>query len=41
MHKVHTMMRDDGTERITEQVMVLPKGLTKLATIVPREAVLL
>lgn len=34
-------MRDDGTERITEQVMVLPKGLTKLATIVPREAVLL
>lgn len=41
MHKVHTMMRDDGTERITEQVMVLPKGLTKLATIVPREVVLL
>lgn len=41
MHKVHTMTLDDGTERIREQVVVTPRGLTKLASIVPREAVLL
>ena len=40
MHKVHTMTLDDGTERIREQVVVTPRGLTRLASIVPREAVL-
>lgn len=40
-HKVYAMTLDDGTERIREQVVVTPRGLTKLASIVPREAVLL
>ncbi len=31
-HKVHVARRDDGTERVCEQVMVTPKGLAKLAT---------
>ena len=39
-HKVYAMTLDDGTERIREQVVVTPRGLTKLASIVPREAVL-
>ena len=40
-HKVYAIMTlDDGTERIREQVVVTPRGLTKLASIVPREAVL-
>lgn len=39
-HKVYAMALDDGTERIREQVVVTPRGLTKLASIVPREAVL-
>lgn len=30
-HKVTTITRPDGTERITEQVRVSPKGLAKLA----------
>jgi anti-repressor protein len=32
-HKVTTVSRTDGTEKITEQVRVTPKGLTKLAQI--------
>lgn len=40
-HKVHTVTLDDGTERITEQVIVTPKGLTKLASIVPCKTCLL
>lgn len=39
-HKVYAMTLDDGTERIREQVVVTPRGLVKLASIVPREAVL-
>jgi len=31
MHKVTTVSRNDGTEKITEQVRVTPKGLTELA----------
>lgn len=30
-HKVSTYVRPDGTERITEQARITPKGLTKLA----------
>lgn len=30
-HKVHIARRDDGTEKVCEQVMVTPKGLAKLA----------
>lgn len=30
-HKVTTVSRPDGTEKITEQVRVTPKGLTRLA----------
>lgn len=40
-HKVYAMTLDDGTERIREQVVVTPRGLTKLASIVPRETALL
>lgn len=40
-HKVYAMTLDDGTERIREQVVVTPRGLTKLASIVPRETELL
>lgn len=32
-HKVTTVNRGDGSEKITEQVRVTPKGLAKLATI--------
>ena len=31
MHKVTTVSRNDGTEKVTEQVRVTPKGLTELA----------
>lgn len=34
-HKVTTVLRPDGSERITEQVRVTPKGLTKLAQLIP------
>lgn len=34
-HKVTTLPREDGTDRIVEQVRVTPKGLAKLAMIVP------
>jgi len=30
-HKVHIAHREDGSERVCEQVMVTPKGLAKLA----------
>lgn len=30
-HKVNTISRSDGSEKIVEQVLVTPKGLTKLA----------
>lgn len=33
-HKITTVERDDGTEKITEQVRVTPKGMTKLALLV-------
>ena len=33
-HKVTTVDREDGTEKIVEQVRVTPKGLTKLAQLV-------
>lgn len=32
-HKTHVAQREDGTERLCEQVMVTPKGLTRLATL--------
>ena len=32
-HKVTTVHKDDGTEKITEQVRVTAKGLAKLAAI--------
>ncbi|CNF26848.1 putative DNA-binding protein (Roi) [Yersinia nurmii] len=30
-HKVHTVVRNDGSEKVTEQVLVTAKGLTKLS----------
>lgn len=33
-HKVTTILRADGSEKVTEQVRVTPKGLTKLATLI-------
>jgi phage antirepressor YoqD-like protein/phage regulator Rha-like protein len=33
-HKVVTLRRDDGSERIAEQVLITAKGLTKLAELV-------
>jgi len=35
-HKTTTVSRSDGTEKITKQVRVTPKGLTKLARLVSR-----
>lgn len=32
-HKVTTISRSDGSEKIVEQVLVTPKGLTKLAVV--------
>jgi phage antirepressor YoqD-like protein len=32
-HKVTTVERGDGTSKMVEQVLVTPKGLTKLATL--------
>jgi len=37
-HKVHISTREDGTEKITEQVRVTPKGLAKLASITSKAA---
>jgi phage regulator Rha-like protein len=33
-HKTTTVTRNDGTEKICEQVLVTPKGLTKLAVLI-------
>lgn len=33
-HKVTTVLRADGTEKVTEQVRVTPRGLTKLAKLI-------
>ena len=33
-HKVSTVTRPDGSEKITEQVRVTPKGLTRLASLI-------
>lgn len=35
-HKVSTVQRADGSEKITEQVRITPKGLTRLADILGR-----
>lgn len=37
-HKVTTVLRPDGSERMTEQVRVTPKGLSKLALLIPPSA---
>ena len=37
-HKTTTVTRSDGSEKITEQVRLTPKGLTKLAKIFPPNA---
>lgn len=36
-HKVHIARREDGSEKVCEQVMVTPKGLAKLAEHFQRE----
>ena len=33
-HKVTTVLRADGSEKVSEQVRVTPKGLTKLASLI-------
>ena len=33
-HKVTTVLRADGSEKVTEQVRVTPKGLEKLAKLI-------
>lgn len=33
-HKVTTVSRSDGTEKVVEQVLVTPKGLAKLAELI-------
>lgn len=33
-HKITTVLRADGSEKVTEQVRVTPKGLTKLASLI-------
>ncbi|MDW3682952.1 antA/AntB antirepressor family protein [Cupriavidus sp. CV2] len=37
-HKTTTVLRGDGTEKICEQVLVTPKGLTKLAVLMGGQA---
>lgn len=37
-HKSTTVLRSDGSEKITEQVRVTPKGLSKLAKLIPPTA---
>ncbi|WP_420902785.1 hypothetical protein [Rhodovulum sulfidophilum] len=34
-HKSTMVLRSDGSEKITEQVRVTPKGLSKLAKLIP------
>ncbi len=39
-HKVTTVLRPDGSEKVSEQVRITPKGLTKLSTLIqPLKAV--
>jgi hypothetical protein len=38
-HKVTTVLRADGTEKIVEQVRITPKGMTALAKLFPPAAV--
>lgn len=33
-HKVTTVLRADGSEKVTEQVRITPKGLTRLASLI-------
>jgi anti-repressor protein len=33
-HKITTVLRADGSEKVTEQVRITPKGLTKLAALI-------
>lgn len=40
-HKVGTVPLEDGTEKVTEQVRVTPKGLAKLASLVPHASPML
>ncbi|MFT8944407.1 MAG: phage antirepressor [Acetobacter pasteurianus] len=35
VHKVTTVLKPDGSERVAEQVRITPKGLTKLAKLMP------
>jgi len=35
IHKVTTVLRPDGTEKVTEQVRITPKGLAKLSKLFP------
>lgn len=37
-HKVTTILRSDGSEKVTEQVRVTPKGLTRLAALIKPSA---
>ncbi|MFT8430738.1 phage antirepressor KilAC domain-containing protein [Acetobacter orientalis] len=34
-HKVTTVLRPDGSEKVSEQVRITPRGLTKLAKLMP------
>lgn len=36
-HKITTVSRSDGSEKVVEQVLVTPKGLTRLAGLVNRQ----
>jgi phage antirepressor YoqD-like protein len=36
-HKVTTVKRDDGTEKVLEQVLITPKGLARLANVFSAE----
>lgn len=40
-HKVTTVLRADGSEKVTEQVRVTPKGLAKLAKLIRPAAMLI
>ena len=37
-HKVTTVLRPDGSEKITEQVRITPKGISRLAQLIPPAA---
>lgn len=37
-HKVMTVTRTDGSEKVTEQVRITPKGLARLAGLLPTES---